>query len=115
MRILNCTPHPIIFKDGEKDIKVEPSGFTLKADPVESVVSIENGITFVRTEFIASDKGRGELREIKEKFYNSYIVVGSIISAQAFPGEVVALVSAPGFERKPPAEKRFLLDKFIIF
>ena len=43
------------------------------------------------------------------------IIIGSIIAAQAFPGRVLAMVPAPGFERVPPAEKRMRDDKFTVF
>ena len=43
------------------------------------------------------------------------MVVGSIIAAQAYPGLVVAMVPAPGYERRPPAEKRMRPDKFTIY
>jgi len=41
--------------------------------------------------------------------------VGSIIAAQAYPGQVVAMTPTPGYERVPPAEKRMNPDKFNIF
>lgn len=42
-------------------------------------------------------------------------IVGSIIAAQAYPGEVVAMTPAPGYERVAPAEKRMNPHKFTIF
>ena len=50
-----------------------------------------------------------------EKAYPGAFIIGSIIAAQAFPGRVLAMVPAPGFERVPPAEKRMRADKFSIF
>lgn len=41
--------------------------------------------------------------------------VGSIIAAQAYPGQVVAMTPAPGFERVPPAEKLMSCEKFTTF
>jgi hypothetical protein len=46
---------------------------------------------------------------------DSIIIVGSIISAQAYGERVVSLVPVPGFERKPPAEKLYHADKFNTF
>ncbi|GAH77449.1 unnamed protein product, partial [marine sediment metagenome] len=43
------------------------------------------------------------------------IIIGSIISAQAYPGEVFAMTPAPGFERVPPDQKRMNPFKFTMF
>jgi hypothetical protein len=43
------------------------------------------------------------------------IIVGSIIAAEAYPGEVVAMCPVPGYERVAPSEKRMRCDKFTIF
>ena len=42
-------------------------------------------------------------------------IVGSIIAAQAYPGDVVGMTPAPGYERVAPNEKRMSLDKFTVF
>lgn len=43
------------------------------------------------------------------------IVVGSIIAAQAYPGDVCAMIPAEGFERVPPEQKKMRPDKFTIY
>jgi hypothetical protein len=54
-------------------------------------------------------------RSLLEHGLYKNVVVGSIIAAQAYPGLVVAMTPAPGYERKPPTEKRMRPDKFTVF
>ena len=111
--IVNATPHPVTFRDEEgNDFTVEPSGFTLPARAVEEVVGREGDVVFVRPTFIPTPQGERELEEIREKF-PGHIVVGSMISSQAY--DICAMVSAKGFERKSPAEKRMNPNKFTRF
>jgi len=112
---VNVTPHPIVFRseNGEK-FTVPPSGRMCSARPVEKEVRKENGISFVTTSFEGDEKGWEEIREIRAGNPDA-IIIGSIISAQAYPGEIVAMTPAPGFERVSPAEKRMNPLKFTIF
>ncbi len=68
----------------------------------------------VKTTFSASEAENAKLTLLEQQ-YPGAIIVGSIIAAQAFPGRVLAMVHAPGFERVPPAEKRMRDDKFTTF
>ena len=111
--LVNCTPHEIRFQDNDgATVEVQPSGYTLKATPVESPAGERNGATLVKTTFVASDEGDGELAEIEAR---GFLPVGSIVSAQAWPGRVVCLVPVEGYERKPPAERLYRCDKFTVF
>ena len=115
MKIINCTPHPIRFVNREGEVYfVEKSGYTLQAKAVETPVGEMYGAELVKTTFIADEPTLVELAEIQEK-YPAHLIVGSIISAQALPGQVVCLVSAPGFERAAPEDKQFLDYKFSSF
>lgn len=115
VEIINATPHEIRFvnNDGET-IVVEKCGKTLPARPVEQPAGERNGVTLVRTVFEPSEQGESELEELEAAFPDA-VIVGSIISAQAFPGRVVALVPVPGTERAAPPDKRFLPNKFSTF
>lgn len=118
VRVLNCTPHPIAFLDGENVVVVEPCGARLNALPVEtSVVHTTLGGGFaqlVKTTFDARPEGLAELAEIEAKA-PGVLPVGSLVSAQAYPGRVVAMTPAPGFERVAPAEKRMSTLKFTVY
>lgn len=111
--LANCTPHQIRFLDLDGEVRtVQPSGYKLQAIPQEEIVKIEDGCEFVKTVFVASPEGDDEVDSIEHR---RLLPVGSIISAQAWPGRVVSLVPVVGFERKPPAEKLYRCDKFNIF
>lgn len=109
----NCTPHPIRFQDGDMVREVEPSGYTLRASPIEEQVSEKGAIpVLVITKFAPSDEGTKDLESLERR---EILPIGSIISAQAWPGRVYGLVSVEGYERKPPAERLYRSDKFNIF
>jgi hypothetical protein len=121
---VNTTPHEIrlVWPDGEEFV-VPPSGVVINAKVREQVrtramwhqnSNQHNRITFVRTKFTKEKESLEKLAEI-EKQYPGAIVIGSIIAAQAYPGRIVAMTPAPGFERVPPAEKRMRADKFTVY
>jgi len=85
----------------------------INARPVEEVVSEEGGVTFVRTRFVGSEKGEAVARQALQD--GADVVVGSIVAAQAYPGLVVGMTPAAGFERVPPAKKRMNPRKFVTF
>lgn len=113
VRILNATPHPIRFQDGDELVEVPASGIIINARIEEEVVK-EGVPTLVTTSFKADKASEEALSEI-EKEFPGVLVVGSIIAAQAFPGRVVAMTPVEGFERVPPEEKRMRTDKFTVF
>lgn len=112
--LVNCTPHQVVFLDGENEVTVLPCGVTLLAKAVETPAGSLGNAQLVKTAFETSLQGEAELEAI-EKGLPGVLILGSVISAQAYPGRVVAMISAPGFERMPPNEKRFTPEKFTIF
>lgn len=112
-KIVNCTPHPITFgREGiDEVIVIEASGTLLNARPEETLIGELFGVTLVTTKFI----GDKETKELLSNVPKDVFIVGSIISAQAYPGEICAMIPVKGFERVPPAEKRMRHDKFTIF
>lgn len=74
---------------------------------------------FVRTTFNGTDEGRTLISTIKNwadgESVDFLVIVGSIIAAQAYPGDVAGVCPVPGFERVAPSEKRMRCDKFTIF
>jgi len=111
----NATPHPITFWDEgwDNSVVVEPD-VKINAGVQEVPVPCSiPGVEFVTTEFIATDEGMEIVGQARAD--GADIIIGSIIAAQAFPGQVVAMVPCKGFERVPPAEKRMQPDKFTIF
>ena len=117
MKIINTTPHVIRFQgsaDGEVR-EIEPCGVLVNARPVEEPAgSHPSGAELVRVRFEADPASEEALDRLEQENPGT-VIVGSIIAAQAFPGRVLAMVPAPGFERVPPAEKRMRDDKFTVF
>lgn len=125
-KIVNLTPHEIFFhapgvssvdKDGNSvpdAIVVPPSGILANARQEEFDSGWRGNAALVKTVFQGEIKTRRMLRDFRNHFPD-VCLVGSVISAQAYPGLVVAMIPAKGFERVPPAEKRMRHDKFTVF
>lgn len=112
MRYFNSTPHAInlLTPDGQ-EIVIQPDSI-ISANAVEvEVHSPIPGVTLVNTRFEGTPEGFAVIEAAQE--YD--VIIGSIIAAQAYPGLVVAMVPAPGFERVPPSEKKMRSDKFTVF
>jgi hypothetical protein len=114
--IINTTPHPVTMVSQEGRVyTVEPCGVLVNARAVEEFAGTHtSGAELVRTRFEADPASEEALSRLEAENPGA-IIIGSIIAAQAFPGRVLAMVPAPGFERVPPAEKRMRDDKFTTF
>ena len=112
--IFNTTPHAINFGVGDEVKEVPTCGVLVNASSSEEVVKTEGGVEFVRTKFTGNDEGRAIIAAMKAANPDA-VIVGSIIAAQAYPGEVVAMTPLPGYERVAPAEKRMNPHKFTTF
>ena len=111
--VINTTPHPITFLDGETVIQVPVSGILINSKVIEEVVK-EGVPTLVRSTFVSSPESEKLLSKIEQEV-PGVLVVGSIVAAQGFPGRVVGMTPSPGFERVPPQEKRMSISKFTTF
>ena len=116
MKILNVTPHALNFRnDDGTEFVVDPSGVVINATPIdEPAGSHPSGVELVRVKFAPNDDAIAAIAKLEEENPGA-VIVGSMIAAQAFPGRVVGMVAAIGFERKPPAEKRMNPLKFTTF
>lgn len=122
VKVINTTPHPLTFLDGEDVVTVPTSGIQIDGKAVESDAGLhehaacyEGIVTLVKTEFVGYPQGFALLKEMNDVLGDEVLFIGSIIAAQAYPGAVLAMVPAPGFERVPPAEKRMSCSKFTTF
>lgn len=116
--VVNATPHPLTFLDGEEVVtvptsveegeKTGPLVINARANKVPA------GEHLVKTEFASDEAGEAIIAAIEEALPGAFII-GSIIAAQAYPGKVVGMTPAPGFERVPPAEKRMSVEEFTTF
>ena len=114
--VVNTTPHPITFQDGAGTVTVPASQeLLLNAVPAEQAVDD----LLVKTSFSGSSEGMNIIAAIQgtpmPEGARRRLIVGSIIAAQAYPGMVVAMTPAPGYERVAPDEKRMSVDKFTTY
>ena len=114
--VVNTTPHPITFQDGAGTVTVPASQeLLLNAVPAEQAVDD----LLVKTTFSGSSEGMKIIDAIQgtpmPEGARRRLIVGSIIAAQAYPGLVVAMTPAPGYERVAPAVKRMSVDKFTTY
>lgn len=115
MKVINVSPHPMRFQEIDGSITILPaSGIVLNAEKIEMNISDQRGIRFIKTHFSGSKEGSRIIKNIKEKFPEVYIV-GSMIAAQAYPGNVISVTPIEGFERSCFAEKRMSTEKFNMF
>ena len=126
LTVFNSTPHVIRFwREGwTEPIEVETDEI-ISAKVVEAFVSdlqltgvqmddpYTERVDFVRTVFKPTNEGEEVI--FRAKAAGADVIVGSIIAAQAYPADVVAMTPAPGYERVPPAVKRMNPDKFTVF
>ena len=111
--IINMTPHDAVFmNESGEEVTVPKSGMSAAANAVETCFHIGlNGVEFVKTQFEQTSTGQREIADVQDS-YPGTIIVGSIVSAQAYPGVVVSMVPCKGYERVPPDQKRMNPRKF---
>lgn len=111
--IINCTPHPVRFQDltGEIITINNNSEYIINARIEEEIVE-DDGIVFTKPTFLPTPEGTSIIDRIKGEFDSGYIIIGSIIAAQAYPGQVCGMVPVPGYERVAPDSKLMRVDKF---
>ena len=114
--IINTTPHSVTIQDTDGTPITVPNSVVLNAKAEEKQVSD----LFVKTVFVPTEEGKAIISEIKKAFKSqigtgTLVIVGSMIAAQAYPEDVVAMTPVPGYERVKPADKRMCCDKFTTF
>lgn len=116
--VVNTTPHDVTLQDLDGTLKQVPQcGVLVNAKAVETQVND----LYVSTVFVGDEAGKQTIADIKRWFVENsktgerLVILGSIIAAQAYPGDVVAMVPVPGYERVAPPEKRMRCDRFTVF
>lgn len=90
--IMNVTPHDLIFQDDSwDDVVVAPSEFVISADTYDSVVKFHGEARLVYLEFRPRRENVEWIEDMKRR-YPSILLVGSVVAAQAYPGDIVAPV-----------------------
>jgi len=111
VQVVNTTPHSLTFLDRNEVVEVPTSGILINAQIVNEE-NVEGAITYCTPTFVPDPESERELAQLEKELPNGTLVVGSIIAAQAYPGRVVGMIPAPGFERVPPVEKRMDTSRF---
>lgn len=117
--VVNTTPHVITIQDMNGNLLEVPTSELLNAKPTE-VPYGDSGL-FVTTEFVGSPEGEQLIADIRNEFVetqdqnDTLVIIGSIIAAQAYPGQVSGMVPVPGYERVAPDQKRMRCDKFTMY
>jgi len=106
---INCTPHPINFEDGTKIEGSVVCASKLAAKPIEKEVKTVNGIKIVTTDFKTTKEGEELVKEAKKK---GYLLISSIIGAQAYKFPVVSPIATPETARLPPEQRKVFLRKW---
>ena len=103
--VVNTTPHSVTLQDIGGTLKQVPQcGVLVNAKAVETQVND----LYVSTSFCGNEAGQQTIAGIKRWFEEvknpgeRLVILGSIIAAQAYPGDVVAMVPVPGYERVAP-------------
>lgn len=114
--IINATPHSVTIQDTDGTPITVPSSVVLNAKAEEKQVSD----LFVKTVFVPTEEGKAIISDIKKAFESqigtgTLVIVGSMIAAQAYPEDIVAMTPVPGYERVKPSDKRMRCDKFTTF
>lgn len=113
LNIFNATPHPIRFLHPDGTVETVEPDAVVNAVPEEVVVTYRRGAALVRARYRPTPEGRAIIHQAKKD--GADLIVGSVIAAQAYPGEVVAMTPAPGHERVPPEQKMMNPNKFVIY
>lgn len=117
---INTTPHEIAIQDMNGNVLMVPTSVLINAAPVE--VPYDDSGLFVTTEFRPTESGQDIIDSIKKEYSSLYpndsnrlVIIGSIIAAQAYPGQIAGMVPVPGYERVAPDQKRMRCDKFTMY
>ncbi len=113
--LINATPHDLVMtnEDGT-EFTLPPSGYTLKAETSSVLLREQNGIQFFATSFSQDANTVRDLITIRNQ-YPDAIIIGSIVAAQAYPENVVALITTPETCRAEPSKKRYYAYRFTIY
>jgi nucleotide-binding universal stress UspA family protein len=108
VHVINCTPHELKFEDGTV---VPPSGYLVQAK-MDEVVEKKGAYELATVRVVPTPEGEKELTEIEQR-YPDAIVLGSAISAQAYPRRVKMVVLTKA--RASVSEKVCRIDKFSVY
>jgi hypothetical protein len=115
--IFNATPHKLNFYDPiTEEVTVAKPDITINTKPVETVVKHWQGAKFVTVAYKPERNGGSLIKNIL-KSNPEMVIVGSVLAAMAYPGEVVASIPLKGGDRlkSKTSSRRVYSDRFTTF
>jgi len=114
--IYNVTPHPLYFQDGDSDTVHEAETDVVVNASVKTRDEVERpGIKMVSVRYEETRSGREIINAIKEKDPEA-LIVGSVVAAQAYPGDVISPIPSKQGRGSIDRRKRPVRsDRFTIF
>jgi len=116
LKILNVTPHPIVFvTPAGEEFTVNDCGVVISGRVFHRLREHPAGVTLVEAVYEPTNKGLKQLEKLEEVNPNG-IIVGSVYAARAYPGRIVSLRPVTGVERSArPGALRMRSDEFTVF
>lgn len=105
VEIVNCTAYDLQFEDGTV---VKPCGFYLMADIDEIPIETHDNYKIIQISPKPTLHGLKELETIRKDYPNA-IIIGSVLSAQAYPPYVKRCL----YKKGSPNEHICRIDKFV--
>lgn len=112
--VVNTTPHPLRFEDS---ITKEVITILSNKDILINAKAVETNVRqhFIKTVFEPNDDGFEKIKMIKYYLGDNVVIIGSMIAAQAYKGQVFGMTPVVGYERVAPDEKLMRDDKFVTY
>jgi hypothetical protein len=114
VKVWNCTPHPLVFWFEREKVEVEvPSHEVVSAMPVTELHCETDSATFNKVSYHSTYEGRCTIEKLRSIAPDA-LLIGSVLAAQGYPGEVVASVKTHS-NRHDKSSKLVRPNVFTIF
>lgn len=113
VRVVNTTSKPIRLtnEDLTMDVTIQPSGVEINANvEITEAYSCANA-TLEMTDFIDDKETKVAIQEFLSE-YPDVILIGTSVTAQAYPGLIVTTVTHPN---APSEEKRMMYNRYTVY
>lgn len=115
VRIYNMSPHPLSFEDEESgSVTIAPSDGVINAIIKTELVKDCGSYSLSYNTFHATREGSYIIHGIRKED-KAAVIVGSIVAAQAYVGQVVAPVPISGNRRDKSSNRTVRSNRFTTF
>lgn len=114
VEVFNATPHELVFFHDfwVKPVVVE-SEAVINAQSRNEEVGRGRGYVLVNMKFVEREEGRDLIERVKE-LYPNCLIIGSMIAAQAYAGDVVCTLPYHS-DRMAKSERYVKANRFTVF